>query len=66
MKNEVKLRSYMSDVVDALNYINSQGFSIGRLALESLQCHRQPNDLLRIVKITDLAFIQPLGTVINI
>ena len=71
IENELKLKSYINDIAEALNHIHSKGYVHCDVRLENLYCARGGLDLIRTVlditilnkvKLGGLDLAQPTGT----
>ncbi|CAD8131773.1 unnamed protein product [Paramecium octaurelia] len=63
--NMIKLRSYIQDIAEGLNYLHNLNYVHMDIRIETLQCTRGPEDLIRTVKLGDFGNIQRKGDILD-
>jgi len=53
IKNELKMKSYMADILEGLNYLHKKGMVHGDVKLENCLVHKYEEESLPIVKLCD-------------
>jgi len=61
VKNENKMKSYMSDVLEGLGYLHSKGIVHGDIKLQNMLMQKNEEESIPIVKLSDFGLSRPLS-----